>query len=952
MYKNIHLYSFFCVIFLFIGNLAFGQSGNIVGAVIETETGEPIIGAKVVIIELQKSATADLNGNFKFNEVPIGKYTISATFFGYLKKNITEVQVTNKGITTLNISLDFETAETETVVITAEAVKETSEALLIIRANAEQISDGIAADAIRRSPDNTTSDVMKRIPGASIQEGKFAIIRGLNERYNSGFVNGAPLPSTETDKRAISFDLFPSNVLDNITILKTATPDQPADFAGGIIQINTKEIPTSDFFDIGVGVGINTLANFNQFKSFDQGSLPVLGLTGGELSLNENIPSINSYPTLNNSERAEASKNFLNNYGTETQGSSPPSHSIQLAGGKAIKIKENAEFGLVLSLSNSNSYKFTEIERREYVNLDNNVPRKFENDSQYSREVFTSGMLNLGFKLPNNKFFLKNLFSINSDFQYIDRYGYSNLDQLSDTSYERKYAYYALENRMLTSQLGAEHSFGKTNQYKVSWVAGYSDINRELPDYRLVYYNNQNARRPFFYGTSLQANPKDNSRFFYELNENLFSGDYKFDFPIFLKKDIIKINGKVGGMHVNRERIFDARVFGTQGIGITLDQRLQTPDILLDPNNYNNNFFFTDASRRSDSYEAGSDLNSGFAMFDATIYKNLRFVGGARVESYTQRLNSFGTAGDEIKIDTNVTDLLPSANLTYSLSDKNKVRFAYSKTLSRPEFRELAPFAFYDYQLDAVVGGNAGIVRTTINNLDLRFERYPGADQILSASVFYKEFTNPIEFINEPQGNNQRQYGFANVAKATNYGVEVEFRKRLDFIDEWLKTKFFSYATILGNFAIIESEVDLSETPGAYFGDNAVRTLQGQSPFIINGGVFVTTQNLYNFSLLVNRVGRRIAFTGNFGNADIFENPRTVLDFQVSKTIKNVFTAKLNFSDLLAQDLIFYQDMNDNGKFDGKVDQNFLIDNKFQNDNQIYRFNYARRISLSFVYKF
>ncbi len=272
------------------------------------------------------------------------------------------------------------------------------------------------------------------------------------------------------------------------------------------------------------------------------------------------------------------------------------------------------------------------------------------------------------------------------------------------------------------------------------------------------------------------------------------------------------------------------------------------------------------------------------------------------------------------------------------LTEKANLRLCASKTLSRPEFREIAPFAFYDFNIDYVVAGNPRLVRSEIYNYDARWEFYPGNGQVVSASVFYKYFRNPIEFINNPNsGAGSRTYGYANAPEATNYGFEFEFRKNLDFADNWFKTKFFSNLTWNGNFAYIFSEVDLSKFPDA---GNGKRQLQGQSPYIINSGLQYRVPNTStSFSFMVNRVGRRIAFVGNKQIPDIYENPRTVLDFQFAFKASKHLDLKFNFSDLLAQHQVFYMDNDKNKKYSSK-------------DNTIFDYTMGRNLGFSATYKF
>ena len=259
------------VIALTIGLTAFAQTGKINGQVIDKKNGEELIGVSVSVEGTSFGASTDLEGRFNIVNLKPGTYNLNLSYVGYIKKQLVGIVVKGGESSTINVALEGSSKELSEVVVQGELKKESASALLIQQKNSVTVSDGISADVIKKSPDNTTSDAMKRISGTSIQDNKFAIIRGLNDRYNSAYINGAPLPSTESDRKAFAFDMFPSNMLDNLTISKTATSDMPAEFAGGIIQINTRSIPEKSFVALSLGTGFNTITTFQDRKDY-QGS--------------------------------------------------------------------------------------------------------------------------------------------------------------------------------------------------------------------------------------------------------------------------------------------------------------------------------------------------------------------------------------------------------------------------------------------------------------------------------------------------------------------------------------------------------------------------------------------------------------------------------------------------------------------------------------------------------
>jgi outer membrane receptor protein involved in Fe transport len=570
-------------------------------------------------------------------------------------------------------------------------------------------------------------------------------------------------------------------------------------------------------------------------------------------------------------------------------------------------------------------------------------------------------MLNLAYKSQTSKISFKNIYTVNSDDQVTRRTG-TQVDE-NNPDYPVNVLNTAMlysQSNLYSSQLMAEHVFPKS-EIKVHFVGSLNDIFRQVPDFRKQSYS-QSFDGVEFTNLSAQipvggADINQSGRFFSTLNERLYSANYDVTFPMF-KETTHKMDFKTGGFHQIRNRSFDARSFGyVRNFGMNPKLLEYGLDTIFAEKNISNKLYIKEDTRPTDAYSAASVLHAGYLMFDNRFIKKgtdyesdkdkVRFIWGVRVESYLQELNTKDVSDKPLMVDTTVVDILPSGNLNVSLTKKAMLRLGGSRTVSRPEFREIAPFAFYDFNLDAVVAGNPKLRRATINNFDVRYEFYPGGSEIISASFFYKDFTNAIEMINEPgSGAGSRTFGFQNAPKATNYGVEFEFRKHLAFIDSLRGTNFWGGFSVFGNFSYIKSEVDLSRFDGASSG---LRPLQGQSPYIINTGISFASPSPTSstgINVVANRVGRRIAFVGNSAVPDIYENSRTVLDVQVSQTIKKKLTMKLNFGDILAQDLVFYQDLNKNGKYE--KDEITNVDK----DNAIYRYTYGRNISFNVSYKF
>lgn len=950
---------------LFAVASSFAQTGAISGKVIDELTGEELFGATIRIKDSNpvKGASSDFSGEYQLNNVKPGKYTLQFSFVSYNTQEITDVVVTEGKITTVNVALSEKVEEVGEVVITASFKKNSVNALLIQQKNSISIGDGISAEVIRQSPASNSGDVIKKVSGASIQGGKFAVIRGLNDRYNTAYINGAPLPSTEPDRRAFSFDIIPAGMLDNMVISKTATPDMPGDFSGGIIQITTKDFPEINFYNLSVGTGYNTIATGKDFATYEGGGLDFLGMDDGTRKLPEGLEY---NPANNNVATSAANTNKFNNTYGSSLSAAAPNMSLQYSMGLVKRFREDNSRSLsaVVGITYSRSLKYSEVERqfRLPVTTNNQLLDSLQ-DKIYTTDVLWGAIANISFKInKNNRISLKNLYNVSTEDQTVRRNRFDIQNQ-RDLKLE---SYYFIQNNIVSSQLSGDH-YLPNSKIKIDWVAGINNIKRLVPDYRIMQYQKNPGTSDTNYTANIGPTPNVDygGRFFSDLNENLYSA--RLDVSrvlidnskarVFKKMDV-----KAGGSLQIRDRSFEARFLGWTTQMSALDRRLKLPlDQIFAPENTQSlkeGFLLTDQTNPNDRYDASSNLRAGYIMFDNKLGRRFRFVWGARYEAFNQKLSALNRNAKPIEVNNDFNNFLPSANLVYELNSLSNLRASVSRTVSRPEFRELAPFAFFDFNTFTTLIGNDTLQNATIMNYDLRYEFYPrGGGELISVSAFYKDFTNPIEGIILISGSGSFNSSFQNVPKATNYGAELEIRKKMSFLNK--RSGLLNNSTVFGNFAYIISEVDLSKIATA---TTKNRPLQGQSNYIINAGFSLNdTAHDLTFSASVNRVGKRIAIVGT-GNGglfpDVWENPRTIIDLQVTKTWGK-FSAKLSVSDLLAQPLIYYMDRhqivdennastnpdltgsNTEGSFDGRS-QDVLIS----------RTTFGQTISIGLSYKF
>ncbi len=962
------------------------QKGIIEGKVVEGTvkdflegtTGDVIPNAKIIIDGTEYRAIADMEGKYIIKGINFGTYSVTVSSPGHATKILTDIIVSNNEVLNLDIALEPITTTMTDIVVKVKVSKSDEIGTLATKRNSANSSDVISATTISKTPDRTTSDVLKRVSGASIQDNKFAIIRGLNDRYNAAYLNDGPLPSSESDRKAFSFDIFPANMLDNITIVKTATPDLPAEFAGGIIQINTKSIPAKNFQSFLIGGGYNTVTTFKEQIDYKGGKLDWLGLDDGTRNLPSVIPAKVSYPILN-SNQALLAKEFNTDWSVEAKKFSPNLNLQYSMGINTTLFKK--EIGIITSLTYNKTNNFNQTTRRAYSGTGENGNSQLDYDyldKVYSTQILGGIMANFTMKLnSNNKIGFKNLYSINSDDRVINRTGERDPSESNPTLLKSN-ALWFTTNNIYSGQLNGEHLF-KKEKLKIHWVGSYSNIKRTIPNLRRSIYNRSKFHNPdnatgsdTVYTASIDngVGPDYSGGMFFSTNkENIAS--FKIDLSYHLKELLgIKSEFKIGSMVQNRNRTFDARQLGYTIYGNGSSIHFKDSLKYLDQNTIFNSenmglikpgvggFKLTDASKYSDAYTANSSTTSGYLMLDNKIHKILRIVWGARAEYFVQNLHAIKSDKSDLQIATKKLDVLPSLNAIYSFHKKQNFRLSYSQTLNRPEYRELAPFAFYDFNTQFVISGNDSLKRAKITNLDLRYELYPGKGQLLSGTFFYKEFENPIEQISRADVANEMS--FKNVPKATNFGLEIEARTIIGSLIKADSNSITNNFTFYTNLAIIRSIVDVSDIVGTPYSS---RPLQGQSPYVFNTGLtYFNEDKSLSTSINVNRVGDRISILGNINQPDIWEKSRTFVDFQVSKGFfKNKMECKLNFQNILAQKQIFYQNnYSDNTEIStGKELSNLIFNGTKRNingynekvDNMIWSTVFGRVISATVTVK-
>lgn len=908
------------------------KNGIISGKIIDKANGETMIGATIQLEGTETGAVTDLDGNFQINVEP-GSYTLLVRYFGYETASIS-VDVKANEVTHVDYAMGESEVALQEVVVVATSDRSSDVVMNLELKKSAYIASAITASEIRKTPDRTVGDILKRVTGASIQDGKFVIIRGMNDRYNAGYLDGALLSSTESDRKAFAFDVVPANLIDNLVILKTGSPDLIGDFGGGVIKITTKSVPEKLTQNISVGAQYNSITTFKDFEMFKIYSGEKLNFISNSRDLpafEEGAMKLSStFPTAQDKIRlGEISKEFNNDW-SSTQNDAGLSPRLAYSIGFPIRLNSTNKLGVIMALNYNNT-------RRIALNGVNTYDGSGQVSGFYDTSnllnVNSGGILNVNFVGPRTQVNFRNLLNVTTDFNTISRTGTGNF---SDALTVQNTANILSYNRLYNGIASVKQLVGDS-LLLVNASMSYSNVHREVPDYRIVSY----TTTPDFPEYRLALGDFFNSstgRFVSALDENLYCGT--LDLSKRFNTDKIRTELKGGFFYQVRDRDFSGRSFVYNGAP---DEQTLDPAIDLGQSNIDATRLILIEKTSDDLsyYQGKSVLSAYYLSADQTFFKKLRAVYGVRVEDVDIKVDNPKTNSSIASINQNA--LLPSVNLTYSLTERTNIRGSYFASVNRPEFRELAPFSFFVFEKNAEIRGNPALEIATLNNFDARYEWYPKGGELISLGGFYKHINNPIELsldVSQPFTT----FTYQNEQSATIYGVEFELKKKLDFLGG---AGFFQDLAVYGNLSLIKSSLEFKEGSQA----KADRPLQGQSPYLINARLqYENPDNGWSWNISLNTIGRRIAFVGvdpTYGDTrqDIYEAPRTVIDMQIGKTFNNNFNIKLTMGDLLHKDFVYYQDGDQDGKYTDPADPG-------SGDRLMYisKIGYTTTLSLSYTF--
>lgn len=962
--------------------------GSISGVVVDSKTGETLIGVSVFIEGTTIGSATDLDGRFTIPGVDVGKYNVVVKYIGYQTRLERDVTVESGRITTLNVSMAEDQVNLKEVVVKAEIVKRDNEsAITLMQRNSTVIQSGVSAEEMKRSPDKSSGDVIRRVSGSTIQDGKFAIIRGLADRYNMAMLNNVVLPSTEPDRKAFAFDVFPSNILDNIIIMKTGQPNLPSEWAGGLIQLNTKDVPEKSFINVSYGIGFNEGTTFKPFSTYEGSNTDFLGFDNGKRTLPKDFPGIIELNDIRYDINAGRRDSTLVRLGKQINNSSwrvnqntnaYPSQSLQISGGIAKRMK-NIQFGGIFALSYSNTPQFSDGKRTRYDFSTSEIYYDFD-DRRYNTSTATALLASLGVVIKNNhKISWKNIYTINSDNSVYQREGISifNATEMRRTSLE------FISSRVFNTNLSGEHVF-TDRKLRLRWNGGLVLINRDQPktlrySYERGYSSDvplgpNTVNDPYLYQIQNGgSDPKLSAMFYSKLVEKVYNAGLDFSVPF--KIGNTKHVATAGYSYINRSRGFDARNLFTDYTSNNYNSdvmlRDENIDNIINQANFDNGkLTLNQVALPTDMYTASSQTHSAYAMVENNFGERFKAVWGFRFESFTQGLTAPTRIGIQIIPDdpnppiikSKVEDstytktyfsgaytadsvgkvkttfpLLPSVNLIYKLNETMNVRASYSQSMSRPEFREVSPFIYYDFVRDVNLSGNVDLLQTFIHNVDLRYEWFLGKGQNINVSGFYKNFKNTIELTSRAAGG-VPQFVYGNAPSAFLAGVEVELRKNFAFASSKLED-----LTFVANVSYVYSRVDLNGIKNN-FSDELIRPMQGQSPYIVNLGLsYIHPKVGTGISVLYNQTGERLYASGEVGSPAWYEHWRPLLDLQISQRFwKNKGIIRFTIGDLIAKPTLFYQnaDLGKERQYQKEKDKVIMSFSNFRNYSLQLSFNF------------
>ena len=886
------IYSLLILLLLTYGFTS-AQTGTLAGSIIDGEFVEPMAFANVIVKGTTIGTTSDFDGKYQLELEP-GTYTIVFSFVGYTTQEITDVVIKEGEVTPLDVTLT--TNSLETIFITTSIKRNTENAVLNLQKKSVVVLDGLSAQSIKSTGASNLASAVKNIPGVSIEGGEYVYVRGLGDRYTKSILNGIDIPGLDPDRNTIQMDLFPTNILDNVIVLKSASAEYPADFTGGIVDIVTKDFPTKPEYTVSLGTGYNPDMHFNDnYLNYTGSDTDFFGFDDGT----RDLPIHRYQPITGTFENKLLLNSLTNRFQKELKAKQETSNANFDFGftlGNQYDLGDD-KIGYQASFSYKNQTTFYE-NRQDGAFVKNSSDSSVNdlsfvlnsNGSEGINNVILNGMLGLTYKIDKSKFKANLLHIQNGEStagtfdQVISQDGVGGgLEPLTKDAL-------AYTERSITNLLiSGDHRFSDDeNALNLEWKLSPTFSKVMDKDHRITPLQ-QSGEGDFFISPSASTFPIQLWR---NLIEENWAGKVDLDKTVNLFGKPAKL--KFGGAYTYKFRDFsiDDYTFNISGDDSfiadgNVDNLLASENLWNPTTDSGTHLVFGDQFNPNDAYEGEQRIGATYFSAEFYLSEKLKTVLGVRTEffnSYYTGQNNSSVFDRELILDE--IDLFPSTNLIYSLNDESNIRSSYSRTTARPSFKEASVAQIFDPITNRLFIGNINLIPTYVNNFDLRYERFGEAGQMFAVSGFYKDFKDPIEqafFLQAPT-----QLTVDNLGNAKVYGVELEVRQRLGFISEDLNNLKFN-----ANVSFIKSELTMSDDEfesrrlAARDGESIdrERNLQGQAPFLLNFGLDYNNSDIgLQTGLFFNVQGETLEVVGIGLVPDVYTKPFEILNFTLNKS--------------------------------------------------------------------
>ena len=863
-------------------------SGTVAGRVIDA-SGNPLGDVGVQVVGTTLGVQTGIDGTFRVRNVPAGTVTIQARRIGYTPKSITGLMLAGGQTLQVDISLQTSAAQLTAQVVSAEAERGTVSEALDQQRNAVGVVSSITREQITRSPDADAAQAVQRVSGVTVQDGKYVQVRGLGERYTTASLNGSRLPSPEPERKVVPLDLFPSSLIQSVTTSKTFTPDQPGDFSGASVDIKTREFPAERQLSYSVNLGFNGGATGSDIPYAPGVGGEALAMAGSSRFLPAQLRAAGNLNQAYSQPQINSFINSFRNVWTLPAHAALPARSANFSfGGNDPVLGQRIGYVLSGTYSYGEDVKNDAMRARVQPGSTTGSVREIDHfDGTIGQSsVLWGGIVNLSTLLgTHSKITWNNTYDRNADNEARNERGALERQGVPVLVERMQY----VERSVGSTQLAGDHQLGSRN--RIDWSATATKVTRDEPDRSQIVYeiarDAQNREVLRWFNLEQGA-----VRTFASLDESNFEGKTNYELQIGPAERQNRV--KVGGLVRGTDRQADNRSFNITARNFPDSLRELKPEELFGGRFTapTSTTFDLRALSQGGSYSASDHLAAGYAMADFGLGSRVRLVGGARLEHSHVLVDSKSTINQASHVDRTYSDVLPSLALNVAVGDNSQLRLSGSRTLARPEYREQSDVCGYDVLGAESVCGNPDLVRTLIDNVDVRWETYPNPGEVFSIALFAKRFHDPIERVTVATSTDPLAT-FANAKGADNLGVELDLRKRLDILGAPLRN-----FTWFANATVMDSRIRLGENRGS--GTNAKRRMMGQAPYVINTGLtHAPLRGGTSATLLYNRVGARIVAAGELPLPDVIEQPRDMLDFSFRKPVLRGASLRFDAKNLL-----------------------------------------------------